>query len=213
MKDTSRRLSVRRCLAGLAAALAIAAAGAQVPTQLPPIGTPVPGTMPQQAPTAEQLQMLQQLPESERQALMRALGISPLTGMQPGAGELPLQQPAPVAVPSTEESEPAGPPTLAAGDTIIVKLRLPRMEIDTDDDAPRRPPAAAGNGDEELGELQQLARLESSGVVDPELERLFQQRVQRNPQLGLLLGAATYVLDREGPHRFSGCRHAWRSPG
>ena len=86
MKDTSRRLSVRRCLAGLAAALAIAAAGAQVPTQLPPIGTPVPGTMPQQAPTAEQLQMLQQLPEAERQALMRALGISPLTGMQPGAG-------------------------------------------------------------------------------------------------------------------------------
>jgi polysaccharide export outer membrane protein len=204
VKDTSRRLSARRCLAGLAAALAIAAAGAQVPTQLPPIGTPVPGTLPQQAPTAEQLQMLQQLPESERQALMRALGISPLTGMQPGAGELPLQQPAPVAVPSTQESEPAGPPTLAAGDTIIVKLRLPRMESGTDDDAPRRPPAAATNGDEELGELQQLARLESSGVVDPELERLFQQRLQRNPQLGLLLGAATYVLDREGRIDFPG---------
>ena len=36
------------------------------------------------------------------------------------------------------------------------------------------------------------------------MERLFQQRVQRNAQLGLLLGASTYVLDREGRITFPG---------
>jgi len=204
VKDTSRRLSVRRCLAGLAAALVFAAAGAQVPTQLPPIGTPVPGTVPQQAPTAEQLQMLQQLPESERQALMQSLGISPLRSGQPGSGQLPLQQPGPIAVPVPEEAQPTGPPVLAAGDTVIIKLRLPRIESSQPEDARRKAASPPPNGDEELSDLQQLARLESGSAVDPDVERLFQQRVQRNPQLGLLLGARTYVLDREGRVDFPG---------
>ena len=207
MKDTSCRLSIRRSLAGLAAALVVAAAGAQVPPQLPSVGTPVPGTVPQQAPTAEQLQMLQQLPESERQALMQSLGIpaGSIPGQAPTGTQ--LQQPAPVApqIPRLDE-EQTGPPVLEAGSTVIVKLRLPRANGDVSPDAQRRAQAAAGTAptvDEELGDLRQLARLEG-GQVDPEIERLFQQRVQRNPQLGGLLGAATYVLDRQGRIRFPG---------
>src|SRR5688500_10309699 len=191
VKDISCRRSSRRRLAGLVAVLAVAAAGAQVPTQLPPLSTPVPGTVPQQAPTAEQLQMLQQLPESERQALMQSLGIP--AGSVPGQAPTgtQLQQPAPVVAPQVPrfDEEQTGPPVLEAGSTVIVKLRLPRANGDVSPDAQRRAQAAAGTAptvDEELGDLRQLARLEG-GQVDPEIERLFQQRVQRNPQLGGLL--------------------------
>jgi polysaccharide export outer membrane protein len=205
VKDISCRRSSRRRLAGLVAVLAVAAAGAQVPTQLPPLSTPVPGTVPQQAPTAEQLQMLQQLPEAERQALMQSLGISGGIPQGQTSTGTPLQQAAPVAMPAAPTEEPTGPPTLAAGSTVIVKLRLPRANGDVSPETQRRIQAAAGSStmDEELGDRQQLARLEG-GQVDPEVERLFQQRVQRNAQLGLLLGATTYVLDREGRITFPG---------
>lgn len=203
----SWRPSILRGLAGLAALLAIAGAGAQVPTQLPPLSTPVPGSVPTQSPSAEQLQMLQQLPESERQALLQSLGIS--GGNLPGqtGTPMPLQQAAPVAAPVTTSEEPTGVPTLAAGSTVIVKLRLPRVNGVASPDEQRRAQAAAGTSptiDDELGDLQQLARLEGGGSVDPEVERLFQQRVDRNAQLGLLLGASTYVLDREGRVTFPG---------
>ena len=206
MKDTWSVLSITRGLAGLAAIVAISAAFAQVPAQLPPLGTPAPG-LPAQTPTAEQLQMLQQLPESERQALMQSLGIS--GGAIPGqaAGGAPLQQMAPVIAPVTPATEHEGPPVLEAGSTVIVKLQLPRANGEMSPDAQRRAQAAAATApaaDDDLGELQQLARLGSGGAVDPEIERLFQGRIKRNPQLGQLLGSATYVIDREGRIDFPG---------
>ena len=199
------RHSLKRRLAGLAAAIAMTAAFAQT-TQVPPISAPAPGTLPAQAPTAEQLQMLQQLPESERQALMQSLGISTGSVQGQAPGTAPLQQQAPVIVPPTPAAEPTGPPVLEAGSTIIVKLRLPRANGEVPTDAQRRPQVdpSATSTDEELGDLQQLARLESGANVDPEVERIFQQRLQRNPQLGQLLGAATYVIDREGRVDFPG---------
>jgi polysaccharide export outer membrane protein len=206
VKDIRCRRSIGVGLAGLAAALAITAALAQT-TQVPPISTPMPGTMPAQVPTAEQLQMLQQLPESERQALMQSLGIpaGSVPGQPPGGS--PLQQPAPPVTPPAPVTGPTGPPVIEAGSTIIVKLRLPRANGEAPEETQRRPttdPSGTAATDEELGDLQQLARLESGANVDPEVERLFQQRLQRNPQLGQLLGAATYVIDREGRIDFPG---------
>lgn len=206
VKDMRLRLLVTRGLAGLAAWLVTAGGFAQIPTQLPPPGTAIPGA-PMQAPTAEQLQMLQQLPESERQALMQSLGIS--TGSTPGqtTGATLLQPTPPTIAPLPPEKEPPGPPVLEAGSTVIVKLRLPRTNGEPQLEPLSRKPSDAGPtppADEELSELQQLARLESGGTVDPDVERLFQQRLQRNPQLGQLLGAATYVIDREGRINFPG---------
>jgi protein involved in polysaccharide export with SLBB domain len=190
-----------RGLTALAACLIAAAAQAQIPPTLPPAG----GAMPAQAPTAEQLQMLQQLPESERQALMQSLGISGTGAPGSTSTGVPLQQAPPVVAPP-QPALPEGPPVLEAGSTIIIKLRLPRTDAGPAPDAQRRvsPATALPGVDEEQSELQQLARLESGGTVDPEIERLFMQRVQRNPQLGDLLGAATYVLDREGRVSFPG---------
>jgi polysaccharide export outer membrane protein len=206
VKDMYCPPAITRGLAGFAALLVTAAAFAQVPTQVPPLSPPVPGTTPQ-TPTVEQLQMLQQLPEAERQALMQSLGITgvPLPGQTTGAA--PLQQAPPVLAPVTPTAEPSGPPMLAAGSTVIVKLRLPRASGEVSIDALRRSPVDTSTtpaADEELGDLQELARLESGGTIDPEVERLFQQRLQRNPQLGQLMGAATYVLDREGRIDFPG---------
>jgi polysaccharide export outer membrane protein len=203
----SRRYSRarRRALLAIAASLMVSAAGAQIPPQLP--GGVAPTTLPT-TPTPEQLQMLQQLPESERQQLMQALGIQvPGTSGQTTVGP-GLQQPVPVPVPTPAPEERTGPPTLEAGSTIIVELRLPAASAEASPDALRRapapPPPPAVGTDEELGELQQLARLATGEPVDPEIERLFQQRIQRNPQLGRLLGSNTYVLDREGRIDFPG---------
>jgi hypothetical protein len=143
--------------------------------------------------------MLGQLPEAERQAVMRALGITDLDLQQQPAEDLRLQQAAPVPTQTSEEGERPGPPILEARSTVIVKLRLPFAHGDPADTARRarsqvvEPVSGTSQAiDEEQRELQELARLESSGLVDPEVERLFQQRVQRNSQLGLLLGTATY---------------------
>ena len=199
---------MRRCLSGLAALLVAATVQAQGTLPLPPVGSPMPGQMPAQTPTAEQLQMLQQLPEAERQELMRALGIGGIGGSQPGMVNGPLQQQAPIITQLPSAQEPTGPPVLEAGSTVIVKLSLPRSEGTATDEVKRRAAQAAAAGstptDDELQELQELAQLGSSGTVDSDVDRLFRQRVKRNPQIGLLLGAATYVLDREGQVRFPG---------
>jgi polysaccharide export outer membrane protein len=214
VKDIANRFRTRRSLAAVAGLLFVAAVHAQtqlpVQPQLPmPVPGQIPGQMPTQTPTADQLRMLQQLPESQRQELMRALGITELDMQRQTTQDLQLQQAAPIQAPAAEE--PEGPPVLEAGSTVIVKLRLPRMP-DPAADATRRarsqavqpPPDLSPAIDDEQRELQELARLESNGMVDPAIEQLFQQRVQRNAQLGLLLGASTYVLDREGRVRFPG---------
>jgi protein involved in polysaccharide export with SLBB domain len=191
----------------------VAAAQAQVPTPAPtqsqtPLPTTIPGQMPMTTPTPEQLQMLQQLPESQRQQLMQSLGITDFDLQRQTAEQMRLQQAAPTQAAPSEGEQPQGPPKLEAGSTVIVKLRLPRAQA-TDGAAARRtrapaaPPPAPGI-DEEQRELQALAQLESNGTVDPDVERLWQQRLQRNAQLGLLLGPATYLLDREGRIQFPG---------
>jgi protein involved in polysaccharide export with SLBB domain len=173
----------------------------QIPTQ-----APTPGQMP----TPDQLRMLNQLPEGQRQELMRALGISDIDLQRQAQTELQFPE---LFQPRTSPTEePVGPPLLEAGSTIIVKLQLPRMETLDDAvgrqrrDRPARPRPEPGTqtADVELQELQELSRLGTDGDVNPELERLFLQRLERNSQLGKVLGAATYVLDREGRLRFPG---------
>lgn len=215
MKEFVNRSSIRRGLAALVGFAFVASAHAQTTLPSPtPLPTPTPGQLPAvQTPSVDQLRMLQQLPESERQELMRAFGISELDLQQQAAEDMRLQQTAPLPAPDDEEREREGPPLLEAGSTVIVKLRLPRMQ-GTDAEAARRgkpqpsspmPPSDLSPPiDEEQREAMELARLEANGMVDPEVERLWNQRLQRNSQLGLLLGAATYVLDREGRVRFPG---------
>lgn len=176
------------------------------------------------APTAEQLQMLQQLPEGQRQELMRALGI---TGMD----QQRLQQPAsPEYLPQEAmrarrlgSETPTGPPVLEAGSTVVVKLLLPKIESaisgadsgilsqQSQQQSQRPEPSSQPfpepslrPEDQDLTELKQLAELETRGRVDPDIERIFNDRVLRNPQLGQVLGARTYVLDREGRLVFPG---------
>ena len=212
MTHKSCRTSIRRGLAALAALMAVAAADAQLSPPAPVLSTPAPGA-PTQAPTAEQLQMLQQLPESERQELMRSLGIGGTGSVQAGTPDLRLQPQAPLTAPLPAEQERIGPPILEANSTIIVKLSLPRAgESATAEARGRAAQAAAAASasatasvtDTDAQELQELARLGPGGAVDPDVERLFEQRVARNPQLASLPGAATYVLDREGQIHFPG---------
>ncbi|MDP9198798.1 MAG: polysaccharide biosynthesis/export family protein, partial [Pseudomonadota bacterium] len=205
MKGIARHFRTVMSLTAVAALLLVATAQAQLPA---PGSLPAPVT----TPSAEQLRMLGQLPESERQAVMRALGITDLDlQQQQPADDLRLQQAAPVPSQTSEEGEPIGPPILEARSTVIVKLRLPYAHGDPTDIARRarsqavEPVSGSSQAiDDEQRELQELARLESSGLVDPEVERLFQQRVLRNSQLGLLLGTATYELDDDGRIRFPG---------
>jgi polysaccharide export outer membrane protein len=207
--DQRKRHSTWRAAAAAAGLLVAGLAFAQLPPQLPPASTPVPGQTATQGPTPEQLIMLQQLPEAERQELMRALGIPSVSLPQPTAPNGRLQQAVPTQAPVALPEEPAGPPVLEAGSTVIIRMRLPGTNEVTGDEARRKALAAAAatgspTSDAEQNDLQELARLESGKTVDPEVERLFQQRVQRNPQLARVLGAATYVLDREGRVRFPG---------
>jgi protein involved in polysaccharide export with SLBB domain len=204
-----------RILAGAAVTIAgfafIAASTAQTTLPAPtPLPAPSSAQLPAQSPTAEQLQMLQQLPESERQELMRALGITDFDLSQQGTAGPTLQPQVPTSTVVPRDEEPSGPPVLEAGSTVIVKLSLPRAPPTEGPPGPRPRlqatpvPGTAQAIDEEQLELQELAVLESQGMVDPDVERLFQQRVERNPQLGLLLGAATYALDRDGQLRLPG---------
>lgn len=193
----------------VAALLSAAAAFAQVANPVPPVASAVPGQSTATAPTPEQLMMLQQLPESDRQELMRSLGIASGGLSQSSAPNVSLQQAAPMPTSIGLLQVPAGPPALEAGNTVIVRMRLPATAEVTSDDVRRKALAAAvasgsATTDEEQRDLQDLARLESGKTVDPEVERLFQQRVQRNAQLARVLGSGTYVLDREGRIRFAG---------
>lgn len=195
----------RRLLASLAILIAFTAqAQTQSQTQTP-AQPPAQG----QAPTADQLRMLNQLPEGQRQELMRALGIAD-SGLQRQT-TADLQFPELIQRPPAASDEPVGPPVLEANSTIIVKLQLPRSEelsYDASRSQPVRtvPPREAGSqeSDEELLELQKLAQLDPDSRVDPEVELLFQQRLARNAQLGRILGAVTYKLDREGRLHFPG---------
>jgi protein involved in polysaccharide export with SLBB domain len=161
-------------------------------------------------PTPEQLRMLQQLPEGQRQELMRALGITDTDFERQRETELLFPEIVRRPIPGAEE--PEEPPRLEAGSTIIVKLQLPRIEEQegainrprrVEPASPRRD-SSQPTMDEDLRQLQELSEVDSRGLVDPEIERRFQQRVERNPNLGNIRGAATYVLDREGRVRFPG---------
>ena len=76
-------------------------------------------------PTPEQMRMLQQLPPSERQALLKSLGLESV----PGQSAEPIEFPDGMLPeePETEEILPEERP-LEAGDTIILRLELP-LEI------------------------------------------------------------------------------------
>jgi protein involved in polysaccharide export with SLBB domain len=210
--QTARQTWIRRAF-GAAIGVAFAAAVAAQTTlpSSPQVPLPTtPGQLPMQTPTADQLRMLQQLPESQRQELMRSLGITDFDLQRQATEDLRLQQAAPIPAVPAEAEEPEGPPKLEAGSTIIVKLRLPTLQT-TDAAAGRRsrqtsaPAAPVLPGiDEAERELAELGRLGSNGTVDPDVERLWQQRVQRNAQLALLLGPKTYALDREGKLQFPG---------
>ncbi len=204
---TARRLAFRRGTALATGLLFALTAFAQSQNPLAPAAAPLSGQAPAAGPTAEQLMMLQQLPEAERQELMRSLGIA-ATGMpqslSPGA---PLQQSAPATMPGVITQVPAGPPVLEAGVTVIVRMSLPRTDTVANVEARRKALAEAAappTADQELSDLQELARLESGDTVDPDVERLFQQRVQRNADLARVLGSATYELDSEGRIHFPG---------
>lgn len=184
-----------------------AAVDAQVQSPLPAVATPLPGQGVPTRPTAEQLIMLQQLPESERQELMRALGIGSPGYQQSTSPGVSLQQAAPGNLPPIAAEAPVGPPVLEAGSTVIVRMSLPRTGQVANEEARRKALAAAAaspTADDELNDLQELARLESGNTVDTDVERLFQQRVQRNAQLARVLGAATYTLDDRGRISFPG---------
>jgi polysaccharide biosynthesis/export protein len=76
-----------------------------------------------QSPTPEQLRMLRQLPESQRQELMRSMGLNGTTHV-----ESVLEFPETVRPPEPKVLETDGPPRLEAEGTIIVRLKLPEME-------------------------------------------------------------------------------------
>jgi protein involved in polysaccharide export with SLBB domain len=210
VKAWVRSTGLRAGCAALLVLIATAALGQALPTQA---GGSTPTAVPA-TPTPDQLRMLSQLPESQRQELMRALGISDPTL---GATTLP-KSPAPavdlpVRRPLTPEPLP-GPPVLEAGSTIIVKLRLPSTLVPanpslpsqaqaqapqrTSSSAPANPLDKPSDIEPELLELQQLALLDPTGSVDPDTQRLFAERLQRNPQLGKILGAGTYTLSSQG---------------
>jgi protein involved in polysaccharide export with SLBB domain len=174
---------------------------------------------PTRIPTQEQLRMLQQLPENQRRELMQALGITDLDLQRMGQQE--LQFPETVRPPLPEIEEEEWPPKLEAGSTVIVKLQLPRLTDPAEGfqqqqqqqqpqqqqprtQRPIRVDPSRRPTDEDLQELQDFSRLETQGDVDPELERRFQERVERHPQLGRVRGAITYVLDRQGRINFPG---------
>ena len=140
---------------------------AQTPTQTQ-TRTPTP------TPTPEQLRMLQQLPESQRQELMRSMGIEALS-----LDDAALEFPDTVRPPGVDEEAEDGPPRLQAQDTIIVRLELPE-------------PGAPGPG-------QEFERR-----VDLDFERRVEEAMRRNPQLEEVKGAATYVLDHVGRIHFPG---------
>jgi polysaccharide biosynthesis/export protein len=116
MNDRATRMCMRTIstLALLAAALLMSLAGAGVAQ----------AQTRNQAPTAEQLQMLRQLPESQRQELMRAMGIT-----DTARTEAELEFPDTVRPPEPKPAEPEGPPRLTADSTVIVRLELPITEI------------------------------------------------------------------------------------
>jgi len=136
------------------------------------LGVVVPGEA--QTPTPEQLRMLRQLPEGQRQELMRSMGIEALS-----LEDAALEFPDTVRPPGVDEEAKDGPPRLQAEDTIIVRLELPE-------------PDAAGPG-------QEFERR-----VDRDFERRVEEAMRRNPQLEEVKGAATYVLDRAGRIHFPG---------
>ncbi len=127
MKNNADPLRIRSGFAAFVGVLFIASAQAQLPPPTP-LPLPTPGQTPVQTPTVDQLRMLQQLPESERQELMRALGITEFDLQQQATGDLRLQQAAPVPLSAPGADERTGPPILEAGSTVIVKLRLPRAQ-------------------------------------------------------------------------------------
>ena len=177
---------------------------------------------PTRTPTQEQLRMLQQLPENQRRELMRALGITDLDLQRMGQQELQFPETVRPPLPELEEEE-EWPPKLEAGSTVIVKLQLPRLtdpaegfqqqqqqqqqQLQQQQPRTQRPirvDPSRRPTDEDLQDLQDFSRLETQGDVDPELERRFQERVERHPQLGRVRGAITYVLDRQGRINFPG---------
>jgi len=113
-------------------------------------------------PTPEQMRMLQQLPPSERQALLRSLGLDTV----PGQGQSSEQTEFPDSMlpvePETEELVPEERP-LAAGDTIILRLELP-LELSESD---RRAELELLEEDERISRLMGAAtyRLNASGVL------------------------------------------------
>jgi protein involved in polysaccharide export with SLBB domain len=212
VNETTRRLTGFSWPA-IAGVVLACGAGAQVPAPAPQLPSGVAPQAVGSTPTADQLRMLQTLPEAQRQELMRSLGISDFGAQGSTAPAAPLQAPTPLAIPLPQDDEPEGPPVLEAGSTVVVKLTLPRLsapEIEllrrrrADSGAGTTAAAGATGADEEQRALQELARLETSQYVDPDVERLFLERVKRNPQLGTVLGSSTYVLDRQGRLNFPG---------
>jgi polysaccharide biosynthesis/export protein len=110
--------------AGILAILALAIAGVS-PAGAQSLSQPIsPAGMPQ--PTPEQLRMLRQMPESQRQELMRAMGLEEAERVEEEL-EFPdtLRMPEPLA-PKLERLDER--PRLEAESTIIVRLTLPDAE-------------------------------------------------------------------------------------
>jgi protein involved in polysaccharide export with SLBB domain len=75
--------------------------------------------------TKEQLQLLQQLPPAEREAVLRSLQVkTPAPGLAPGA-ELPEAAATDQRLPVREPVVPLQPPRLKAADTIIIRFERP----------------------------------------------------------------------------------------
>ena len=109
-------------------------------------------------PTPEQMRMLQQLPPSERQALLKSLGIESAPGQTVEDLEFPdsmLPE-----EPETEEIVPEERP-LEAGDTIILRLELP-LELS---EADRRAELESLAEDERISRLMGAATYRSMRVA------------------------------------------------
>lgn len=146
-----------------------------------------------QQPTAEQLRMLQQLPESQRAELMRSMGIEDLGAN--GRADTRLQFPETIRLPEEELEEVEELLRLAPNSTVIVRLELPE-EVPPNPELRRRfeeqvllnPRLGALEGAatyelDALGRIQfpGVARIPLAGLTEEEAAR----RIEAEPALRL----------------------------
>lgn len=140
-----------------------------------------------QSPTPEQIRMLGQLPESQRQELMRSMGIT-----DDALVEADLEFPETVHRPDEEKKAVEPPPRLMPGGTVIVRLELPEDGLDAEarqryEELVRQNPRIRRLEGAATYELDDEGRLRFPGVVTIPLaglsERDAARRIEAEPAL------------------------------